>query len=71
MCVYIQFFISNLVVGEQSDSEVAEHIYDLLFELNCIEPTVLLAVLPQLELKLKVNIYQPIVNCCGREFVEW
>lgn len=51
---YIQrFFNSNLVVGEQSDSEVAEHIYDLLFELNCIEPTVLLAVLPQLEFKLK------------------
>ena len=56
MCVYIQFFNSNLIVGEQSDSEVAEHIYDLLFELNCIEPTVLLAVLPQLEFKLKVNI---------------
>lgn len=51
----MQFFNSNLVVGEQSDSEVAEHIYDLLFELNCIEPTVLLAVLPQLEFKLKVN----------------
>jgi len=54
--MYVQFFNSNLVVGEQSDSEVADHTYDLLFELNCIEPTVLLAVLPQLEFKLKVNI---------------
>ena len=60
-CVYMQFFNSNLVVGEQSESEVAGHIYDLLFELNCIEPTVLLSVLPQLELKLKVYISQSLV----------
>ena len=59
--MYVQFFNSNLVVGEQSDSEVAEHIYDLLFELNCIESTVLLAVLPQLEFKLKVHTCFQIV----------
>ncbi|XP_065884867.1 sister chromatid cohesion protein PDS5 homolog B-like [Dysidea avara] len=53
---YVQrFFNSNLVMGEQSDSDVAEHVYELLFELNRIEPSVLLAVLPQLEYKLKSN----------------
>jgi len=41
-------------MGEQSDSDIAEHVYELLFELNRIEPSVLLAVLPQLEYKLKV-----------------
>ena len=48
-------------MGQQSDSDVAEHTYDLLFELNCIEPTVLLAVLPQLEFKLKVSMYSNVL----------
>ena len=67
VCMCKQYFNSNLVVGQQSDSDVAEHTYDLLFELNCIEPTVLLAVLPQLEFKLKasVQMFYLLPNECG------
>ena len=67
VCMCKQYFNSSLVVGQQSDSDVAEHTYDLLFELNYIEPTVLLAVLPQLEFKLKVSVqmFCMVPNECG------
>ena len=50
-----QFFNNALVVGKSSESEVAEHLYDLILELHAIDSSVLLSVLPQLEFKLKVN----------------
>lgn len=53
---YIQSFFNNaLILGKSSESEVAPHLYDLIYELNSISPSVLLAVLPQLEFKLKSN----------------
>ena len=54
LCVF-QFFNNALVVGKSSESEVAEHLYDLILELHAIDSSVLLSVLPQLEFKLKVN----------------
>ncbi|XP_076468516.1 sister chromatid cohesion protein PDS5 homolog A-like isoform X1 [Babylonia areolata] len=53
---YVQAFFNNmLMLGKTSESEVSNHLYDLIFELNQISPNVLFAVLPQLEFKLKSN----------------
>ncbi|KAL5012757.1 hypothetical protein ScPMuIL_011308 [Solemya velum] len=53
---YIQAFFNNaLMLGKMSESEVSDRLYDLIYELNNISPSVLLAVLPQLEFKLKSN----------------
>jgi len=51
---FIQLFFNNaLVVGKSAESEVADHLYELILELHTIDSSVLLAVLPQLEFKLK------------------
>ncbi|XP_029643842.1 sister chromatid cohesion protein PDS5 homolog B isoform X1 [Octopus sinensis] len=51
---YIQTFFNNLLmIGKTSESEVSDHLYELIYELNMISGTMLLAVLPQLEFKLK------------------
>ena len=52
----LQFFNNTLVIGVQSESEVADNIYDLILELHSIDPTLLLSVLSQLEYKLKVHV---------------
>ncbi|XP_074650507.1 sister chromatid cohesion protein PDS5 homolog A-like [Tubulanus polymorphus] len=53
---YIQTFFNNsLVIGKTSESEVSDHIFHLIYELNQIAPNILLSVLPQLEFKLKSN----------------
>ncbi|GFO14487.1 sister chromatid cohesion protein pds5 homolog b [Plakobranchus ocellatus] len=53
---YIQTFFNNmLMLGKQADSEVSNHIYELIYELNQVAPSILLAVIPQLEFKLKVG----------------
>ena len=44
------------MLGKTSESELSDHLYDLIYELNAIAPSVLLAVLPQLEFKLKVSL---------------
>ena len=54
--IYLQFFNNALMLGKMSESEVSDRLYDLIYELNTISPSVLLAVLPQLEFKLKVSI---------------
>lgn len=43
------------MVGKSAESEVADHLYELILELHTIDSSVLLAVLPQLEFKLKVR----------------
>ena len=50
----LQFFNNMLMLGKQADSEVSSHIYELIYELNQVAPSILLAVIPQLEFKLKV-----------------
>lgn len=43
------------MVGKDSESEVAEHLYELIQKLHAIDSSVMLAVMPQLEFKLKVH----------------
>jgi sister-chromatid-cohesion protein PDS5 len=51
---YIQLFFNNaLVVGRSAESEVTDHLYDLILELHAIDSSILLSVMPQLEFKLK------------------
>jgi len=45
------------MLGKTSESDLSEHLYDLIYELNAICPSVLFAVLPQLEFKLKVQTH--------------
>ncbi|XP_064481267.1 sister chromatid cohesion protein PDS5 homolog B-like [Ornithodoros turicata] len=53
---YIQSFFNNaLVLGRTSDSALGNHLYELIYELNILCPSMLTAVLPQLEFKLKCN----------------
>ncbi|KAH9494579.1 Sister chromatid cohesion protein PDS5 B [Bulinus truncatus] len=53
---YIQTFFNNmLMLGKQAENEVGNHLYDLIYELNQVSPSILLAVIPQLEFKLKSN----------------
>ena len=49
-----QYLNNIMMLGKNSDGEVASRLYDLIYELNQIAPSVLLSVLPQLEFKLKV-----------------
>ena len=43
------------MLGKSSESSLSSRLFDLVYELNTIAPSVLLAVLPQLEFKLKVG----------------
>ena len=53
-----------LMLGKQADSEVSGHIYELIYELNQVAPSILLAVIPQLEFKLKVcQVFKPALRC--------
>ncbi|XP_012945070.1 sister chromatid cohesion protein PDS5 homolog A-B isoform X1 [Aplysia californica] len=53
---YIQAFFNNmLMLGKQADNDVSNHMYELIYELNQVSPSILLAVIPQLEFKLKSN----------------
>ncbi|XP_059168056.1 sister chromatid cohesion protein PDS5 homolog A-B-like isoform X2 [Physella acuta] len=53
---YIQTFFNNmLMLGKQANNDVGNHLYDLIYELNQVSPSILLAVIPQLEFKLKSN----------------
>ncbi|CAG9857389.1 unnamed protein product [Phyllotreta striolata] len=52
---YIQAFFNHvLILGkEDKNLQISGKVYDLIYELNHIRPQILLAVLPQLECKLK------------------
>lgn len=50
----LQFFNHVLILGKEEKSlQICKKVYDLIYELNHICPSVLLSVLPQLECKLK------------------
>lgn len=53
--LWFQNLNAMLLMGKQSESELAEHLYELIGELFSIVPTAIMAVLPQLEFKLKVK----------------
>ena len=52
---YIQQFFNQVLILGKADTKlsITRRVYDLIYELNLICPSVLLAVLPQLEFKLK------------------
>lgn len=51
-----QFFNQSLVMDKVNKSyQISSRIYDLIYELNVICPSILLQVLPQLECKLKAG----------------
>ena len=50
-----QFFRNLLGAGKATESSLADHVYDLILELNAISPQVLMLVLPQLEDQLKLE----------------
>jgi len=52
---YIQQFFNQVLILGKADTKlnITRRVYDLIYELNHICPSVLLAVLPQLEFKLK------------------
>ena len=52
---YIQQFFNQVLILGKADTKLAitRRVYDLIYELNHICPSILLAVLPQLEFKLK------------------
>ncbi|EDV24413.1 uncharacterized protein TRIADDRAFT_56191 [Trichoplax adhaerens] len=53
---YVQVFFTNCMTSEKaSESEVSDRLYDIIYQLNSIAPSVLISVLPQLEYKLKSN----------------
>lgn len=54
---YIQQFFNQVLVMEKVEKTfaISSKIYDLIYELNVICPSILLAVLPQLECKLKAG----------------
>lgn len=53
--VSLQFFNNTLMLGKTSETRLGDKLYELVYELNLIAPSVLLAVLPQLDFKLKVK----------------
>ena len=60
-----------LVLGKRSECEVSLSLYELIYELNKIEPPVLLAVLPQLEFKLKVGVLFNLLNLILSQIFEF
>lgn len=69
-----QFFNHVLILGKnEKNLAISTKTYDLIYELNRISPSVLLAVLPQLECKLKSTVEQErhgTVSLLARMFSE-
>lgn len=55
LLMYVQAFLNEALMQEKPDKvyQSSKRIYDLIYELNVIAPTLLLSVLPQLECKIK------------------
>ncbi|KAE9537570.1 hypothetical protein AGLY_006593 [Aphis glycines] len=72
---YIQSFFNHVLILGKNEKNLAisTKTYDLIYELNRISPSVLLAVLPQLECKLKSTVEQErhgTVSLLARMFSE-
>ena len=68
-----QFLVQLLTTGKDNDSEVGEHIYKIVFELNKIAPNILTHVLPEFENELlceEVEKRKQAVDLLGRIFAE-
>lgn len=55
LLMYVQAFLNEALIQDKPDKtyQSSKRIYDLIYELNVIAPTLLLSVLPQLECKIK------------------
>lgn len=55
LLMYVQAFLNEALMQDKPDKQYqsSKRIYDLIYELNVIAPTLLLSVLPQLECKIK------------------
>jgi sister chromatid cohesion protein PDS5 len=55
LMMYVQAFLNEALMQDKPDKQYqsSKRIYDLIYELNVIAPTLLLSVLPQLECKIK------------------
>lgn len=55
LMIYVQQFLNEALIQDKPDKlyQSSKRIYDLIYELNVIAPTLLLSVLPQLECKIK------------------
>lgn len=55
LLMYVQAFLNEALMQEKPDKlyQSSKRIYDLIYELNVIAPSLLLSVLPQLECKIK------------------
>ncbi|KAF8783022.1 Sister chromatid cohesion protein PDS5 like protein [Argiope bruennichi] len=53
---YVHAFFNNALILGKVDSILLNKLYDLIYELNAICPSMLVAVLPQLEFKLKSSV---------------
>lgn len=55
LMMYVQAFLNEALMQDKPDKsfQSSKRIYDLIYELNVIAPTLLLSVLPQLECKIK------------------
>lgn len=53
---YIHNFFNNALIMGKVDSTLISNLYNLIYELNAICPSMLAAVLPQLEFKLKSSV---------------
>ena len=63
LLLWTQALINILLVGRQSDSEIGHHVITVLYQLSLIEDSTLTSILPQLELKLKVqNVHAHVSN---------
>lgn len=52
----LQFFNQVLIMDKvEKNYAISAKVYDLIYELNVISPSVLLSVMPQLECKLKAG----------------
>ena len=55
LSIYVQSFLNDALISDKPDKNLtcSKRIYDLIYELNVISPSLLLSVLPQLECKIK------------------
>ena len=62
------------MLGKVKGSQLSEKLYELIFELNQIAPSILLAVMPQLEFKLKVSTSvrgRPELSTLSKAYTEY
>lgn len=65
---YIQQLFNQVLIIDKMDKTyaISAKVYDLIYELNVISPSILLSVVPQLECKLKASVLIERLSKCGK-----